>query len=76
MDDKLLIVEIEKLIKLLNTYVVNFIRLEQLNGDYCIIRDDGEVLFSGSLKGCMDYLQDYKLQLYDYCSTFSYLIDR
>ena len=75
MDDKLLIVEIEKLIKLLNTYVVNFIRLRQLNGDYCIIRMI-EVLFSGSLKGCMDYLQDYKLQLYDYCSTFSYLIDR
>lgn len=67
--------EIKYLLNIINTYQVDFLKLNENHGDY-VIEKENEELFRGNLKGCMDYLEDYRLQLYEYSSNFGYLMGK
>jgi len=58
---------IQEILKELNIYQTDFLECTENCGEYIIARKSGgEMLFCGSLDGCVVFLENYKLQTYEH----------
>lgn len=59
--------KINQILREVNLYQVDFLECIENCDEYSILRENsGDLLYCGSLDGCVEYLKDYKVKAYEH----------